>query len=268
MIRPGGAEGARQVWGRTQNPTRMSRLTACLPPAFAALLFGVACAQSTAGLTIPARQTFLLGEYADYDYRASLDNRGGEAVTVRLRDKGSTAVAQEIRLAPDASGALAVGAGQEVTIENATDGEAELRVRMSRTVQGMRYVGNDGAELADAPAAEEVPVFTQALAPAEAGPARTRAVATVAAGQRFVLGEGTSADYAATIRNRGAAIDVRVRDRRTGEQTQGFGLAKRGRETVYVRPHEVLTLEHAGEGPTEIAVTFDRAVSGARVEGM
>ena len=246
----------------------MTRRDARLLPALCLALLAAACSRSTAGLTIPARQTFLLGEYADYDYTAKLDNRGGEAVTVRLRDKGSKAVVQEIRLDPEASGSLDVGAGQEVAIENANDGEAELLVRMSRGVQGMRYVGNDGAELADAPAAGEVPVFTQALAPAEAGPERTRAVASLTPGQRFVLGEGTSADYAATIRNRGAAIDVRVRDRRTGEQTQGFGLAKRGRETVYVRPHEVLTLEHAGEGPTEIAVTFDRAVSGARVEGM
>lgn len=252
----------------------MRTATAALAFSFATLLTA-ACSRSIlrlrsgqADLTIPPEQTFLLGEYADYDYRASLDNRGGEAVTVRLRDKDTKAVAEEIRLAPDESGSFVVGAEQEVAIENANDGAAELFVRMSRGVQGMRYVGNDGAEVAAAPPADEVPVFTQVLAPAEAGPERTRAVATLAAGQRFVLGEGTSADYAATIRNRGAAIDVRVRDRRTGEQTQGFGLGRRGRETVYVRPHEVLTLEHAGESTTDIVVTFDRAVSGARVAAM
>ena len=240
--------------------SRNPLLTVVIAALVAVTLLSQAQAQSTAGLNIPARQTFLLGEYADYGYRASLDNRGRRDVTVRLRDKGSKAVAREVFLPAGEKAKLEVSPEQEVAIENDTDGKAELFVRMSRGVQGMRYVNVDGTELSNRP---EVPSTDRryALAPS-AGAPEERLTVSLAPGQRLVIGEGTSANYAVDIRTRGRDITVSARDRESLEQTQGFGL--NGRETINIRPHEILYLD-AGVRGAKLKLRFSEPVSGARV---
>ena len=249
------------------------RLTVARVLALALLAAGplayASSAQSTANVTIPGEQTFILGEYADYAYRAKLTNEGRRLVTVTLRDKETDVAAESVALAPGEQAAFEVAASQEVTLENANARPAKVFVRMSRTVEGMRYVGLDGEDLDKSPAGAEL---TRGLPPievdADAGPAQAKATATLGRDQQFVVGEGTSASYAADLNNLGAAIEVSVRDRRTGEQTQGFGLGRAGKATVNVRPHEVLYLVHEGRGTTRVSVDFDREVSGARVEDL
>ena len=240
--------------------SRKPLLTVVIAALIGVALLNQARAQATAGLNIPARQTFLLGEYADYGYRASLDNRGRRDVTVRLRDKDTKAVAKEVFLPAGEKAKLKVSPEQEVAIENDTDGKAELFVRMSRGVQGMRYVNLDGTELsgrAEAPSTERRYVLDPS-----AGAPEERVTVSLAPGQRLVVGEGTSADYAVEIRTRGRDIIVSARDRESLEQTQSFGL--NGRETINIRPHEVLYLD-AGVRGAKLKLRFSEPVSGARV---
>lgn len=231
----------------------------------------VACSRSTADLTIPGRQTFLLGEYADYDYRVGLDNRGSRDVTVRLRDKRTKLTDREVDLPAGGSERLSVAPDQEVTIENEDGGRATVFVKMSRSVRGMRYTEIDGSELRQSfdpsgatvadPTAAVVELTPRLLDDGEAEP-RRRTTATLRPGQRLIVGEGTTGGYEVQIRTHGANIEVSGRDRATLQQRQGFGL--RGRETVYVRRNEILYLD-APTQSAKVTVRTSVPVRGARV---
>ena len=224
------------------------------------------CSRSTAGLTIPPQQTFLLGEYADYDYRASVRNDGPQAVTVALRDKGSETFGEPQTLAPAERTAVVVDARQEVLIANASDRAAELYVVMSRNVTGMRYLEADGSGVE--PVRREEGRLTP-ITPAEsvASP-REEVSVSLPQNRQYVLGEGEAGGYAAEVTIRGrrsAEIEVAALSRETGLQMQGFGAGWRSTNTVHVRPGEVLYVRNVGAGTAEVRVRFDRPVAGARV---
>ena len=228
-------------------------------------ILSVSCQRSTAGLTIPPRQTFILGEYAQYGYDARLRNDGKEAVTVQLRDKTSGAVAKTVELAPGSKESFAVEASQEVTLANETDRKAKVYVVMSEEVQGMRYVANDGGPLEREVTEDDVRVALLMAPPTDAAPAPAteEAFTKLAAGETFVLGEGTEAEYSAKLSRLLGDIEVSVRDRETGEQTQSFGLGRTA--TVYIRPYEVIYLVNAGSRSANVRAVFSQPVSGARV---
>ena len=239
----------------------MRLLTCSLALALAFLTLTTATAQrNTAGLTIPARQTFLLGEYADYPYRADLKNVGRQPVTAQLRDKDSKAVAKTLTVAPGDKVTVEVAASQEVALENANDRRAKVDVTMSREVVGMRYVGNGDVALPQPDVSKNV---TAADAVPGAGAPRRTVATTIKRGRALVLGEGTVGEYAAVLMREGGRVEVSVRDRKTGAQTQGFGLGDRA--TVYIAPHEVIYLVNAGLGRASVRVEFSEPVGGMRV---
>ncbi|MFK8057132.1 MAG: hypothetical protein AB8F78_13495 [Saprospiraceae bacterium] len=227
----------------------------------------VSC-QSSAGVSIPSKQTFILGEFSDYGYKAKLENKGDQVVTVQLRSKEDASVITTIQLSPKQKESLSVAADQLVAMENASSTEAQVNVKMSKTVKGMSYEGG-GLEEETAAAPTETKPTNAKSAPSEytvdanATPAQNRATATIGKGEAFILGEGTSAKYSVDLKTMGGSIKVSIRNRDTKEQTQGFGLGNGG-ETVYIRPYEVIYLLNSGSGPAIVSAAFSEPVSGAR----
>ena len=69
--------------------------------AFTILLTLNSCSTFKSGLTIPANQTFLLGEFNDKNYSAELVNKSNLTVIVKALDKETSEIAQSFELAPN-----------------------------------------------------------------------------------------------------------------------------------------------------------------------
>jgi hypothetical protein len=222
-----------------------------------------ACQKSTAGLTIPPRQVFVLGEYMDAGYRADIRNDGPQPVTVRLINRDSRETDRELILVSGKQETVYVGANQEVRLYNNDDRKAKLLIEMNKGVEGMRYEGMDGQPAdrltADPPASEDAPVTPRQ----DAGPAQRQVNREIPPGQQLIIGEGSSQQYTVRMRVTGGMIEVSGRDKRSGRQLQGFGL--KGREEVTIRPTEDLYLINTGQEAVRIRLTFDRPVSGVRM---
>lgn len=231
---------------------------------FLALAVALNACASSAGVTIPARQQFILGEYKDAGYSANLSNQGKTTVLARVVDKQSQTVATEIELAPSASARVAVSKAQEVHLVNDNDRSGQVLVKANVAgVEGMRYVPVPDAE-------QPAPVTLSAgrtvtSTSATSTSTSTEASAELAPGQTLIIGEGSTGDYKVAIRNRGSDITVAARNQRTGERTQSFGLGRYGKETIYLRPNEELFLINDSARPTMVSATAARPVRGVRV---
>lgn len=221
-------------------------------------------AVNDAGVTIPARQTFILGEYMNEAYNAKLINKGPQTVTVSLVSKVDGVVQQTLDLASGTSDRLQVEPAYEVHLTNDSDQPAEVQVRMSKRVSGMRYIGQDMPTEASADAQETVRQDTRVFVPKkDAGSAKEKVVVTIPVGQQLVIGEGTSASYTAELRVT-RQVKISIRDKETGAQTQGFGL--RGKERVHVRRHENIYVVNESGAPVKVTVEMTKSVAGERLE--
>jgi len=239
------------------------------------------CAQGTAGLTIPAGQTFVLGEYRTEGYRATLRNTGSQTITAVVLDQQSGEAVTTVALSGGDRQSVTVANGQEVHLINQSGRPAMVRVKSPVTGrQGMRYVGPDGNGTPDdndksprvalsrsAPSTSPAPAAAPTKNP-ETIAEVTTVTRMIAPGEALVIGEGTNSGYAAKIRNSGAQIKVAGRNKTSGKQTQGFGLPGTGRETLNVRNTEDLYLINTSGKATKVTVRMDRPVRGARVVKM
>ena len=100
------------------------------------------CSTFKSGLTIPANQTFLLGEFNDKNYTAELINRSNLTVTVKAVDKKSEEVTQSFGLAPKGRAKVYISKDETVYFENENGTEVKVDVILSKGVQGMRYIDN------------------------------------------------------------------------------------------------------------------------------
>lgn len=219
------------------------------------------CAQKTAGVTIPAQQKFILGEYMDSPYTANLNNQGSQPITVSLVNKKSRETSETILLESGAATKLQVSPAFEVHLRNATNKKGFVFVKMSKKVPGMRYVGkDDSGEKKSSP--KDNRVFITAK---DAGPAQVSMTVTIPPGQQLVVGEGSSTNYTATITSRGShEVMVSIRDKQTGIQTQGFGL--KGKDEVSIRRHENIYLVNKYNKDLKVKVTMSKPISGERLE--
>ncbi len=108
----------------------------------AILLTLLSCSTFKSGLTIPANQTFLLGEYNDQNYSAELINRSNLTVTIKAVDKNSGEVTQSFGLAPKGKTKVYISKDETVYFENANGIDVLVDVILSKGVEGMRYVEN------------------------------------------------------------------------------------------------------------------------------
>lgn len=95
------------------------------------------CAKAVAGVGIPPRQEFILGEYNNGSYRATLNNQGRTDVTVSVRDKNTGEQTQGFGLAGKVI--VYISANEEVHLINDTDRKAQVQVKLNKNVQGMNY---------------------------------------------------------------------------------------------------------------------------------
>lgn len=100
------------------------------------------CSTFKSGLTIPANQTFLLGEFNDKNYTAELINRSNFTVNVKAIDKESEEVTQRFGLAPKGRTKVFISKNETVYFKNENSVDVKVDVILSRGVEGMRYINN------------------------------------------------------------------------------------------------------------------------------
>ena len=110
--------------------------------AFTILLTLNSCSTFKSGLTIPANQTFLLGEFNDKNYSAELVNKSNLTVIVKTLDKKSGEVTQSFGLAPKGRTKVYISKDETVYFENENRTDVKVDVILSKGVEGMRYIDN------------------------------------------------------------------------------------------------------------------------------
>jgi hypothetical protein len=110
--------------------------------AFTILLTLNSCSTFKSGLTIPANQTFLLGEFNDKNYSAELVNKSNLTVIVKTLDKKSGEVTQSFGLAPKGRTKVYISKDETVYFENENGTDVKVDVILSKGVEGMRYIDN------------------------------------------------------------------------------------------------------------------------------
>lgn len=227
-------------------------------------LFPTLLAANDAGVTIPAGQTFILGEYMKEAYNAKLTNNGPQTVRVTLVEKADGTISQTLELASGTSDRVKVEPAYEVHLTNDSDQPAEVRVKMSKRVSGMRYIGQDEPETVATDSKENSPQDARIFLPKEgASSAKKEVTITIPIGQQLVVGEGTSTSYSADLRVT-RQVKISIRDKQTGAQTQGFGL--RGKERVNIRRHENIYVVNESNAPVKVTVKMTKAIAGERLE--
>ena len=98
------------------------------------------CSTSKSGLTIPANQTFLLGEFNDKNFSAELINTSNLTVIVKALDKKSGEVTQSFGLVPKGKTKAYISKDETVYLENKNGTDVKVDVVLNKDVHGMRYV--------------------------------------------------------------------------------------------------------------------------------
>ena len=94
---------------------------------------------NNANVTIPAQQEFVLGEYQQSSYKAKLNNTSGKAMKVSVVDKETNKQTQGFGLEGKGEATVYVNKNEIVLLKNPNDKEITVKVKLSKTVSGMRY---------------------------------------------------------------------------------------------------------------------------------
>lgn len=94
---------------------------------------------SSANVTIPAQQEFVLGEYQNTSYKAKLNNTSNKMMEVSVVDKETGKQTQGFGLDGKGRVSVYIRKNEKVLLKNPNDKEILVRVKMSKTVEGMRY---------------------------------------------------------------------------------------------------------------------------------
>ena len=100
------------------------------------------CSSFKSGLTIPANQTFLLGEFNDKNYSAELVNKSNLTVKVKALDKKTGEVTQNLELTTKEKAKVYISKDETVYFENENKVDVKVDIILSKFVEGMRYVDN------------------------------------------------------------------------------------------------------------------------------
>ena len=128
-----------EVATNNQKPMKKSYKFALV---FTILISLNSCSTFKSGLTIPANQTFLLGELNDKNYSAELVNKSNLTVIVKAVSKKSGEVTQSFGLAPKGRTKVYISKDETVYFENENGTEVKVDVKLSKGVEGMRYIEN------------------------------------------------------------------------------------------------------------------------------
>ncbi|XOV66574.1 MAG: hypothetical protein ACFHU9_13180 [Fluviicola sp.] len=92
-----------------------------------------------ANVTIPAKQEFVLGEEQQSSYKAKLKNAGTKTIQVNVLDKITKEQKQEFELQGSQVTTVSVQKSEIVLLQNPNNEEVLVEVKLSKSVQGMRY---------------------------------------------------------------------------------------------------------------------------------
>ena len=88
---------------------------------------------------------------------------------------------------------------------------------------------------------------------------------TIPANEAFILGESNSKNYSAELVNTSNnEVKIRGEKKQNGEYTQGFGLAPKGKATVYVSSDEIIKFINNNNLPVKVNVKMNKEVYGMR----
>jgi len=225
------------------------------------------CASTSAGINLGADQKFVLGASMTKSYKASLRNRGTQDITVRLIGKASRETVQEIILSPGAYTSVDVDPANEVQLLNNSETEGLIKARMNRSyITGMEYRGIN-EERSSQKATSWLDTDAGGAKPGDEKRFPYHQLAEIPAGGTFYFAEEMPAGYSAILHNQGSPnINVRIRSRDSGKQTQGFGMGRYSKPIVSLGEQEVLTLVNRGNNTARIKLKLTADISGGRVK--
>ena len=88
---------------------------------------------------------------------------------------------------------------------------------------------------------------------------------TITANESFILVESNSKNYSAELVNTSDyEVKIRGEKKQNGEYTQGFGLAPKGKVTVYVSSDEIIKFINNNNLPVKVNVKMSKEVYGMR----
>ena len=101
------------------------------------------CSTFKSSVSIPANQSFILGELNDKDYSVKLTNKSNVPVNIRIMDKMTEIPSQDSILVSKERLKLSVSQNELLLFQNNTEEEIIMNVILSKRVEGMRYVDNE-----------------------------------------------------------------------------------------------------------------------------
>ena len=100
------------------------------------------CSSFKSGLTIPANQTFILGESNLKNYSAELVNTSNYEVKIRGEKKQTGEYTQGLGLVPKGKVTVYVSSDEIIKFINDNNYEVKVNVKLNKAVPGMKYIKN------------------------------------------------------------------------------------------------------------------------------
>ena len=106
-----------------------------------AVLF-IGCYALKSGITIPANETFILGESNTKNYRAEIKNTSKVKILIKGEKKQTGEYTQGVELPPKGNLRLYVASGEVIMFINENNMSVKINLQLTRGVEGMRYIKN------------------------------------------------------------------------------------------------------------------------------
>lgn len=100
----------------------------------------VSCGSFKSGLSIPAYQTFVLGELNTKNYSAELSNVSEFTVLVSIQSKTSGQILNELELESNQKIKVFIGKDEVAYFKNDNEQAVKVNVVLNKGVEGMRYI--------------------------------------------------------------------------------------------------------------------------------
>ena len=106
-----------------------------------AVLF-ISCYALKSGVTIPANETFILGESNIKNYRAEINNASKFKILIKGEKKQTGEYTQGVELPPKGNLRLYISSDEVIKLININNQSVKLNMQLTRRVDGMRYIKN------------------------------------------------------------------------------------------------------------------------------
>ena len=101
------------------------------------------CSTTKSGITIPANQTFLLGELNDENYSVELINKSNLIISIKVINNKSNQIVEKFDLEPQVKKVMQISKKETVHFINDNDRDVTVDAILSDGVPGMSYITNN-----------------------------------------------------------------------------------------------------------------------------